>query len=99
MNTNITNIAALLAKYTCDDISAFIRSSKFHNEFKEAYIVPVHKKKPKLSKENYRPTSILPNIPKVYEGCLYDQIIQFLIISFQSISVVFERVTAHNTAF
>ena len=77
MNTNIINIASLFAKYTCDDISAFIRSSKFHNEFKEAYIVPVHKKKPKLSKENYRLISILPNIPKVYERCLYDQIIQF----------------------
>ena len=28
----------------------------------------------KLSKENYRPISILPNISKVYERCLYDQI-------------------------
>ena len=41
--------------------------------FKEADIVLVHKKKSKFSKENYRPTSILPNISKVYERCLYDQ--------------------------
>ena len=26
------------------------------------------------SNENYRPISILPNIPKVYERCFYDQI-------------------------
>ena len=31
-------------------------------------------KKSKLSKENYRPISILPNVSKVYERCLYDQI-------------------------
>ena len=44
---------------------------------KEADIVPVHKKKSKFSKENYRPISILPNISKVYERCLYDQISNF----------------------
>ena len=78
MNTNIIRKnAAFPAKYTRDDINASIRSSKFHNELKEADIVPVHKKKSKLSKENYRPISILPNISKVYERCLYDQMSEF----------------------
>ena len=54
-----------------------IRSSKFHNELKEADIVPVHKKKSKFSKENHRPISILPNISRVSERCLYDQISNF----------------------
>ena len=62
------------AKYTCDDINDSIRSSKFPNELKQADIVPAHKKKSKLSKENYRPISILPNVSKIYERCLYDQI-------------------------
>ena len=44
---------------------------------KEADIVPVHKNKSKLSKENYRPISILRNISKVYERCLYDKITEF----------------------
>ena len=75
MNTNIIRKnAAFFAKYTRDDINASIRSSKFHNELKEADIVPVHKKK---SKGNYRPISILPNISKVYEKCLYDQMSEF----------------------
>ena len=78
MNTNIIRKnAAFFAKYICDDINASIRSSNFHNELKEADIVPVHKKKSKLSKENYRPISILPNISKVYERCLYDQMSEF----------------------
>ena len=62
------------AKYTCDDTNDSIRSSKFPNELKQADIVPAHKKKPKLSKENYRPISILPNVSKIYGRCLYDQI-------------------------
>ena len=40
--------AAFFAKYKCDDINASIRSSKFHNELKEADIIPVHKKKSRL---------------------------------------------------
>ena len=68
---------AFFAKYICDDINTLIRSSKFHNEFKEADIVPVHKKKSTFSKENYRLISILTNISKVCEICLYDQISNF----------------------
>ena len=47
MNTNIIRKnAAFFAKYTCDDINASIRCSKFHNELKEAdIVVPAHKKK------------------------------------------------------
>ena len=59
------------SKYICDDINAFIHSSKFHNEL-HADIVTVQKKK-KFSEENYRPISILPNISKVYDRSLYDQ--------------------------
>ena len=50
------------AKYTCDDINDIKRTSY------------PHIKKSKLSKENYRPISILPNVSKIYERCLYDQI-------------------------
>ena len=66
--------AAFFAKYIYDDINTLIRSSKFHNELKEADIVPVHKKKSKYSKENYRPISILPNISKIYERCIWPNI-------------------------
>ena len=47
--------AAFFARYICHDIYALIRSSKFHNELKEADIVPLHKKQSKFSKENNRP--------------------------------------------
>ena len=37
-------------------------------------MTPVYKNKSKNSKDNYRPVSILSNISKIYERCLYDQI-------------------------
>ena len=55
------------------DINASISTSKFSNDLKEADVMPVYKKKSKLPKENYSPIYILPNISKVYERCLYDQ--------------------------
>ena len=73
MNTNILRKnSSCFAKYTCDDFNASIHYSKFHVEIRGRY-VPTHRKKSKLSKGNYRPISILPNISKVYERCLYDQ--------------------------
>ena len=73
MSTNIfLKNAVFFAKYICYGINTLIRSPNFHNELKEADIVPVRKKKSKFSKENYRPICILPNISKVYEICLYD---------------------------
>ena len=56
------------------DVWRAFQSSKFPNELKQADIVPANKKKSKLSKENYRPISILPNVSRIYERCLYDQI-------------------------
>ena len=82
-----------------NDINASIRSSNVHNELKETYIVPVHKKKSKLSKENYRLISILPNISKVYERCLHDQMLEYFDNIFSKYQCGFERVAAHNTAF
>ena len=41
--------------------------------FLSADSVPVYKKKSKASKDNYWPASILSNISKVYERCIYDQ--------------------------
>ena len=45
----------------------------FPSDLKVADVTPVFKKKPKTSKDNYRPISILPNISKLYERCLYNQ--------------------------
>ena len=48
--------------------------SLFPLDLKLADVIPVYKKKSKNSKDNYRPVSILSNISKIYERCIYDQI-------------------------
>ena len=39
----------------------------------------MHVKNSKLSKENYRPISIFPNISKIYKKCFYDQIATYFV--------------------
>ena len=62
--------------YVQKDISASISAFKLPNDPKKAVIIPIYKNS-KLSKENYRPKSILPNISKVNERCLFDQISKY----------------------
>ena len=42
--------------------------------FKHADVAPVHKKKEKTDKANYRPVSILPNLSNIYEKLMYQQL-------------------------
>ena len=46
----------------------------FPNELKQADIKPIYKKESRKEKENYRPISILPNLSKIFERCMYDQL-------------------------
>ena len=50
-----------------------IENSILPSDLKFADVTPVFKKKSKTSKDNYRPISILPNISKIYERCIYNQ--------------------------
>ena len=60
--------------------SAFNRSletSVFPSSRKIPNVTPVHKKGNRSEKDNNRPVSILPNLSKVFERCIYNQIAQF----------------------
>ena len=48
--------------------------SIFPSDLKLANATAVYKKKSKNSRDNYTPVSILSNIYKIYEICIYDQI-------------------------
>ena len=75
-----------------------ILKSMFPPDLELADMTPVHKNKSKNSKDNYRPVSILSNISKVYERCLYDQIQVFFKSILSNISTGFKEATMHNTA-
>ena len=55
-----------------------IYQSEFPSILKLANITPVFKKGDRNSKENYRPVSILSNISKIFEQCMFRQISSFM---------------------
>ena len=46
-------------------------------QLKWADIKPARKKGSRTDKENYRPISILPNISKIYERCLFKRLANY----------------------
>ena len=55
------------------NINSCLTEVTFPNDFKKTVVHPIHKIECKTEKSNYRPTSILPNLSKIYERLLYDQ--------------------------
>ena len=53
-------------------------SSQYPNGLKHADVTPVFKKDDKSDKSNYRPISIVPNLSKVYERIMQNQIYPYL---------------------
>ena len=70
-----------------------IKNSKSPSDLKLAYVTPCYKTKTKTSKNIYKPISILPNIFKTFEKCLYNQIQQYFDKIHLNINVFFARVT------
>ena len=55
------------------NFSNSIFDATFPSEMKNTDVIPVFKKKDQNNVANYRPLSILPNLSKIYERCLNDQ--------------------------
>ena len=72
-----------LAKFVCAPTltSCFnhsLESQHFPDSLKQADIIPVHKKKSKHDKDNYRPVSLLPSPAKIFEKLISKQLNIFL---------------------
>ena len=53
-------------------------SDKFPDSWKDANVVPIHKKGNRQLKMNYRPISLLPICDKILEKIVFDQVYSFL---------------------
>ena len=83
------------AEYFYENINQYILKSIFPSDLKLADVTPVYKKKSKNSKDNYRPVSILSNVFKICERCIYDS---NSVLCYPNINADFVEATTHNTA-
>ena len=100
LNTNKTfyssDIPTKILKQNIDFFSFFIlsyvnkliSSSTFPSILKLSDITSVYEKVSQYEKSNYQPISILPNLLKIFENFLYDQISSFLKIFSLNIKLV-----------
>ena len=74
--------ANIFSEFFFLNINHSINNSTFPEQLKWADVKPVFKKNSRTDKENYRPVSILPNISKIYERCLYKQLYDYFDVIF-----------------
>ena len=67
----------IFAEFIFQNLNYGIEFSDFPANIKNANITPVHKKDSRNIESNYRPVSILSNISKIFERCLYNQVSDF----------------------
>ena len=70
-------IGHVLCKSLTLIINQMLTSGIFPDAFKTAKIIPIHKKGNSALLSNYRPISLLPTIPKIFERTIYNQLYQY----------------------
>ena len=94
-----SDIPVKIIKENVDIISYFLypnfnnslSCATFPTSMKYADVTPIHKKDDKTDKENYRPISILPNLGKVYEKLIYNQIYPYFDTLFSKFQCGFRK--------
>ena len=67
----------IFSNFLCCSFNNSIKLSISPEILKHADITPLYKKGKKDIKGNYRPVSILPNLSKIFEKCMFEQMSQF----------------------
>ena len=77
----------LISYFVYNNFNNALSISQYTNGLKYGDVTPVFKRDSKSDKSNYRPTSILPNLSKVYERIMQNQIHPYLNKFFFKVSV------------
>ena len=80
----LQTIARDICSPITDSINSAILNGVFSVELKLADVTPLCKKSDPEDKTNYRPTSALPSLSKIYEEILYKQLNSFFKTKFSS---------------
>ena len=81
----------IFSNFLCNSFNNFIKLSTFPDIFKHANIIPLFKKDRKYIKGNYRPVSIPPNLSKIFEKCVFEQMSQLFANSFSKYQCGFRK--------
>jgi len=81
----------IFADFLLSPLNNTIKEGHFPDILKLADVTPIFKKGSKNLKENYRPISILPNISKIFERPLFDQITIYFDQFLSPLSVWFSK--------
>ena len=65
------------AGFIANDFNNCVDKGLFLDDLKHADVTPIYKNKDKSDKTNYRPVSVLPNISKIYEKIIYNQLYDY----------------------
>ena len=76
-----------------------LTTGEFPSNLKNADVTPVFKKNNPLTKENYRPVSVLPIISKVFEKLMQNQINLHIIFFCRHTYLVTERALIVNMLY
>ena len=75
--TNKASNVDFFSPFILGYVNKSVSSSTFPSILKLADITAVYKKDSRYEKSNHRPISVLPNLSKIFENVLYDQISSF----------------------
>ena len=81
----------VISFYVFHNFNNALSSCSFPTALKHADVRPAFKKDDKTDKENCRPISILPNLSKVYERLMYDQMYPFFDQIFSKLQCGFRK--------
>ena len=81
----------IISHFLYHNFNNSLSCATFPTSMKYADVIPIHKKDDKTDKENYRPISILPNLSKVYERLMYNQIYPYFDTLFSKFQCGFRK--------
>ena len=67
----------IFAGFIAKGFNNYVDVGVFADDLKHADVTPVHKKKDKSDKINYRPVSIFTNISEIYDKLIYNQLYDY----------------------
>ena len=82
----------IISHFQSHNFSNSLSCSTFPTGIKYADVTPIYKKDDNIDKTNYRPISILPNLSKVYERLMYNQIFPYFDSVFSKFQCRFRKV-------